>query len=266
MLWCQRTVYPRLPIPFALHQLVRLLIERGAAPDHFKASAVSRVDIAQEANQDIGALARANIDELAGLLLHWIRELPNPIVPFELSNRFLEMGQEDKFLGFADSLPQAHNLVLLYIIGFLQDIRATADVAVVFGPAIVNPQRVARDDPARVMRLTKLAVSFVGRLIEETDATVIYPLNPLYLSQKQGPGHTLPPGQIGPAAPLDREPAVRRAPLEDHLVRSDSGSSGHTPVMRIEARPVQPPNYAADSGLDDQSGSDEGWEGCDGPV
>jgi hypothetical protein len=238
MIWCQRGRYPRLPIPFTLYQLIRLLVERGASPDLFKASAVPRIDIAEEANQDIGALARADVAGLAGLLVYWLQELPNPVLPFELGNAFLQMWQEDKFVVFAESLPQAHRLVLFYIIGFLQDIGATADLADVFGPAIVNPQRVAREDEARSTRLTSLGILFAGKLIDAADTAVIYPLNAAYLAQKPGPG-TKSLGQMTLTSPLDREPAPRRAPSDEPIVRSDSGSSGPAPPGPIIV-PLEP--------------------------
>jgi hypothetical protein len=246
MIWCQRGRYPRLPIPFALYQLIRLLVERGASPDLFKASAVPRIDIAEEANQDIGALARADVAALAGLLVYWLQELPNPVLPFELGNAFLQMWQEDKFVAFAESLPQAHRLVLFYIIGFLQDIGATPDLADVFGPAIVNPQRVAREDEARSTRLTSLGISFVGKLIDAADTAVIYPLDAAYLAQKPSPG-TRSLGQMTVTSPLDREPAPRRAPSDEPIVRSDSGSSGPAPpgpiivpLEPVTSEPAQP--------------------------
>jgi hypothetical protein len=197
ILWCQRAKYPKLPIPYVLHHIVGLLLKLGAllTPNIFMTQPPKGLlaEILRDVNQDMSVLSRGDVNVMASLLVTWLKELPNPVVPVELVNSFLQMAQDDKFLGFAEALPQAHRLVLLYVIGFLQEVFHNAhhtgvekdDLAKLFGPAIVNPERLARDDENRQAKLHRLSIAFVTKLIERADPSIIYPLSPAYLTEQQ---------------------------------------------------------------------------------
>jgi hypothetical protein len=193
LMWCQKPMYPKLPIPYGLHHIVTLLKERNA----LKTDGIFRVqgnegllrEILAEVDQDAAVLARGDVHVLATFLKTWLKELPNPIVPIELFNNFQEMAEQNKFLGFVETLPQVHLLTLTYIIGFLKELLENqeytgmdkSDISTIFGPCFVNPARFAKKNPELVQKLTELSVAFCRRLLDARDATIIYPLNPAYL-------------------------------------------------------------------------------------
>ena len=199
MLWNQRATYPNLPIPYVLYYIIKQLQDRNANSTNgiFKVLGNKGVtnDILVEVNTKMEAISRGDVNVLANLLKIWLKELPNPIVPIEMNDDFIRAAKQNRFRTFIEKLPQVHRLTLLYIIGFLQDVYSHADenkmekseLATIFGPCIVNPVRVARDDPKQIQYLTELSVAFISKMIDEADPSQIYPINPLYLGKNQAP-------------------------------------------------------------------------------
>ena len=195
MMWCQKSHHPRLLIPYVLYYMVKQLTERNA----LKTVGIFRVagsqaitnEILEEVNTNIEAISsRGEVNVLANLLKIWLTELPNPVVPVEMIDTFEEMTESNRHLGFLEKLPQVHRFTLMFIIGFVQDICKNSDVnkmgksdlATIFGPCLVNPIRsVGQDDPDRVEHLTQLSISFVSRLIDACDPSIVYPVDPFYL-------------------------------------------------------------------------------------
>jgi hypothetical protein len=196
-LWCQRSQYPKLPIPYVIHYMITLLKEHGAltTPGLFSGRPrdAAVAEVLAVVNFSVKVLGRADVATLAALLTIWLRELPNPLVPVELLESFETMANATKYLGFVEQLPQAHQLTLLYLIGFLQEVckngerngcnRAT--IAAQFGPCIVNPERTADGDSARIRTLSELGTAFCARLIEAKDTSAIYPIPEQYLKKKE---------------------------------------------------------------------------------
>jgi hypothetical protein len=194
LMWCQRIAYPKLPIPYVLYYMIQLLKERNALRTEgiFRTPGTEGVvrDLLFTVNSEITTLARGDVNVIATLLKVWLQALPNPLVPMELLDLFEAMCGQSKYLGFVERLPQVHQLTLLYLVGFLQEVCRSAeytgmeraDLADVFGPLILNPSR-AGAAPARAQRLAELSVAFCGRLIEPRDINppLIYPLHPAYL-------------------------------------------------------------------------------------
>jgi hypothetical protein len=198
LMWCQRPVYPRLPIPYVLHYMILLLKERNALRTEgvFRSPGTEGVirEILFTVDTDMTSIARGDVNVIATLLKTWLRELPNPLVPVEQLDLFQTMCDQNKYLGFVEKLPQVHHLTLVYLIGFLQEVchnteytgMEKTDLAMIFGPLIVNPSKVVKSDPAKVQRLTELSVAFCSRLIEARDPSIIYPLNSGYLPKPTG--------------------------------------------------------------------------------
>jgi hypothetical protein len=194
VMWCQRMAYPKLVVPYVLHYMVTELRARGV----FRTEAIFRISgneglmksIREEVNENMTAIARGDVNVIAGLLKLWLKELPNPVVPIELTAEFKEMCMENKYLRFTERIPQVHQLVLVYLVGFVKELAGAArvtnmenaDLAMVFGPLIVNPVRAGNGDPDMVQKLTELSIAFFSRLVEMRDTAGIYPLNPEYLT------------------------------------------------------------------------------------
>lgn len=192
MMWCQKSYRPRLLIPYVLYYMINQLNERNA----MKTNGIFRVagsesitnDILADVNTDITAISRGDVNVLANLLKIWLKELPNPVIPREMLDKFEEMAEQNKHLGFLEQLPQVHRFTLLYVIGFIKDVcknsdstkMGKSDLATIFGPCLVNPVR-SVSDQERVEHLTQLSISFVSRCIEGCDPSIVYPLDPFYL-------------------------------------------------------------------------------------
>jgi hypothetical protein len=242
IMWNQKPAYPRLPIPFVLYRLIELMRERNAV----RTSGIFRVpgsegligDILATVNATPPAIERGDVHVLAHLLRHWLKTLPNPLVPMELVPAFIEHCNANKFLAFVERLPQLHLITLTYVIGFLQemlqagDINGTekGDLATIFGPCLVNPSRHARSGPETVQLLTELSVAFCSRLLEVRDAGIIYPLNPAYLVR--GP----PTGEEAAARPAEpgRSPYGQPAPSQFAQHAAAQSAAPGSAASRVE--------------------------------
>jgi hypothetical protein len=100
-------------------------------------------------------------------------------------SEFMNMCQQNKFLGFVAKMPQVHQLTLLYLIGFLQELMKHSDktrmdktdFAKIFGPLIVNPSR-SKCEPAKADKLCQFGIVFFLKMLEIVKTSIIYPLNP----------------------------------------------------------------------------------------
>jgi hypothetical protein len=199
-----------------------LLKERNAlrTEDIFRSLANEALvkEIQSQVNEDIAHLEKGDVKVLATILKNWLRALPNPLVPVEMLPLFVEMCEQNKFLGFLEKLPQVHLFSLTYLIGFLREVIANsqdtglerADVAAVFGPCIVNPSRGGRGDPEKIQELTEFAVAFTNRILDAEDPSIIYPLNPAYI-----PAPDARRKQSAPAAPGNQTATRQPPPVED---------------------------------------------------
>jgi hypothetical protein len=193
----QRAAYPKLVVPYVLHYMVTELRARGVftTPGVFRVSGDEGLikSIRDEVNDDITAIGKGDVNVIAELLKLWLKELPIPVVPLELMTEFKVMCEKNNYLGFAERIPQVHQLVLVYLVGFVKELAAAArvtamekaDLAMLFGPLIINPVRAGKGDPDEVQKLTQLGVGFFSRLVEIRDTIGIYPLNPAYLARGQ---------------------------------------------------------------------------------
>jgi hypothetical protein len=187
-LWSQRCNFPKLPIPYILYYMVTLMLEHDAliTPGLFRTQPKEALvrEIIATVNDNVKVISKADVHTLAALLRLWLRGLPNPTVPIEMLPAFEAVVDESDFLPFAEKLPQAHYLVLLFVIGFLQEVCENgahngcdrSDLAVLFGPCFVNPERGASGDVQRMQRLNELGTAFCKKLIEAKDTRVIYPI------------------------------------------------------------------------------------------
>jgi hypothetical protein len=104
-------------------------------------------EIVAVANTDVEVIGHGNVHTIAAFLRRWLRNLSNPLVPVELIPTSETMVEMNEFLGFVEKRPQVHQFNLPYFIGFFQELvlkEATndfneSDIAMIFGPCIVNP-------------------------------------------------------------------------------------------------------------------------------
>jgi hypothetical protein len=193
MMLSQRPNFPKLPIPHILYILVKTLMDKNASRtfDVFRQPGNEGIthEILASVNEDVNVVTKGDVNVTASLLKIWLEQLPNALVPSEMVPQFAEMCEQGKFLGFVELLPQVHQLSLLFLVGFLNEMaRASeatglerSDLATIFGPLIVHPIQVAKGDVAQLVKLSELSVRFCSRVIDARDTSVVYPLNPVYL-------------------------------------------------------------------------------------
>nr|XP_048715071.1 rho GTPase-activating protein 22 isoform X1 [Caretta caretta] len=125
--------------------------------------------------------SNTDVHTVASLLKLYLRELPEPVIPFAKYEDFLSCGQllsKDKGEGTRElakqvkTLPQANYNLLKYICKFLDEVQAHSSVnkmsvqnlATVFGPNILRPKM---EDPVTIMEGTSLVQHLMTVLISE---------------------------------------------------------------------------------------------------
>lgn len=190
-IWNQRRTLLRLPIPFYLYIMSKMLIEKGA--EHvegiFRLPGNMKLveETADHLNKGENTLDHLGVHDLASLLKKWVRELPDPLVNLA-SVGLLETAFEQKtYLEFTEGLPKTHQLTLKYLIGFLQHLvksqnetkMTPKNFAIVFGPNIVQLRDAT--EPGVIKQYSDIGIEYLTTLIEQWDTSEMYPLDPKYL-------------------------------------------------------------------------------------
>ncbi|XP_067395047.1 rho GTPase-activating protein 22 [Emydura macquarii macquarii] len=125
--------------------------------------------------------SNTDVHTVASLLKLYLRELPEPVIPFAKYEDFLSCGQllsKDKGEGTKElakqvkTLPQANYNLLKYICKFLDEVQSHSsmnkmsvqNLATVFGPNILRPKM---EDPVTIMEGTSLVQHLMTVLISE---------------------------------------------------------------------------------------------------
>ncbi|NXF03790.1 RHG22 protein, partial [Smithornis capensis] len=125
--------------------------------------------------------SNTDVHTVASLLKLYLRELPEPVIPFAKYEDFLSCGQllsKDEGEGTQElvkqvkNLPQANYNLLKYICKFLDEVQAHSSInkmsvqnlATVFGPNILRPKL---EDPVTMMEGTSLVQHLMTVLISE---------------------------------------------------------------------------------------------------
>jgi hypothetical protein len=191
-LWNQRRSVRKLPIPYILPHMADNLLRKCAEqcegifrlPGNMKNVAM----MAEAANQGREMIAQAPIHDIGSLFKMWFRELPDPVVNMENVDELRNVWETKEYVQFADSLPPAHKLTLMYLVGFLQRLARAESVtlmsqknlAIVFAPNIVQS---STTNPATMKLFSDIGQEFLITLIATWDTSYIYPLNPEMLSE-----------------------------------------------------------------------------------
>ncbi|XP_064319794.1 rho GTPase-activating protein 22 isoform X3 [Phalacrocorax carbo] len=154
--------------------------------------------------------SNTDVHTVASLLKLYLRELPEPVIPFAKYEDFLSCGQllsKDEGEGTQElvkqvkNLPQANYNLLKYICKFLDEVQAHSSInkmsvqnlATVFGPNILRPKM---EDPVTMMEGTSLVQHLMTVLISE-----------------QGRIFAVPQAEV-PGGQLEIRPARHRSTVE----------------------------------------------------
>lgn len=155
---------------------------------------------------------------MAGLLKLYVRELPEPLLPFNLYKRFtsIDVGSKEsskiieELKGLVQEIPKNHRKVLVFLLQLLKDVSKYSEenlmtvqnLAVVFGPNILRPRE---DSPESISYGDSTTVCSVTEFLIEKQE-LIFPIVPVArvksehvrsggfvpgkFSQKRGPNST----------------------------------------------------------------------------
>ncbi|NXW91314.1 RHG22 protein, partial [Alopecoenas beccarii] len=141
--------------------------------------------------------SNTDVHTVASLLKLYLRELPEPVIPFAKYEDFLSCGQllsKDEGEGTQElvrqvkNLPQANYNLLKYICKFLDEVQAHSSInkmsvqnlATVFGPNILRPKM---EDPVTMMEGTSLVQHLMTVLISEQGRIFAVPQADVPVSQ-----------------------------------------------------------------------------------
>ncbi|XP_051693479.1 rho GTPase-activating protein 22 isoform X3 [Oryctolagus cuniculus] len=181
----ERKYGPRLA-PLLVEQCVDFIRERGLSEEGLfrmpgQANLVRDLQDSFDCGEKPLFDSTTDVHTVASLLKLYLRELPEPVVPFARYEDFLSCAQlltKDEGEGTLElakqvsSLPQANYNLLRYICRFLDEVQAHSDVnkmsvqnlATVFGPNILRPQV---EDPVTIMEGTSLVQHLMTVLIRK---------------------------------------------------------------------------------------------------
>ncbi|XP_025906072.1 rho GTPase-activating protein 22 isoform X1 [Nothoprocta perdicaria] len=170
--------------------------------------------------------SNTDVHTVASLLKLYLRELPEPVIPFAKYEDFLSCGQllsKDEGEGTQElvkqvkNLPQANYNLLKYICKFLDEVQAHSSVnkmsvqnlATVFGPNILRPKM---EDPVTMMEGTSLVQHLMTVLISE-----------------QGRIFAVPQAEV-PGSQLEMRPVRQRSTVEWISEEDGEGSRSESSV------------------------------------
>ncbi|NXJ07142.1 RHG22 protein, partial [Odontophorus gujanensis] len=188
--------------------------------------------------------SNTDVHTVASLLKLYLRELPEPVIPFAKYEDFLSCGQllsKDEGEGTQElvkqvkNLPQANYNLLKYICKFLDEVQAHSSVnkmsvqnlATVFGPNILRPKM---EDPVTMMEGTSLVQHLMTVLISEQGRIFAVP-------QADVPGSQL---EIRPVRPRNTVEWISEEDGEDSRSESNVPSPADLPsgnAVALEATP-----------------------------
>ncbi|XP_029377158.1 rho GTPase-activating protein 22 isoform X2 [Echeneis naucrates] len=202
-----------------------------------------------------------DVHTVASLLKLYIRELPEPIIPFSKYTQFLSCAQlltKDKEMGITElgkqvkSLPQVNYNILKYICRFLDEVQSHSNenkmsvqnLATVFGPNILRPRV---EDPVTMMEGSSQVQHLMTVLISEHSQ--------LYKCEEP---ETVTKVSLSPT----QRATVEWFSQEDIDLSSSSGTGSKSPTEKPQSS-----TSSSDSKLTTQSSSIIALEkGEDGPI
>ncbi|NWW73201.1 RHG22 protein, partial [Climacteris rufus] len=203
--------------------------------------------------------SNTDVHTVASLLKLYLRELPEPVIPFAKYEDFLSCGQllsKDEGEGTQElvkqvkNLPQANYNLLKYICKFLDEVQAHSSInkmsvqnlATVFGPNILRPKM---EDPVTMMEGTSLVQHLMTVLISEQGRIFAVP-------QADAPGSQL---EIRPMRQRSTVEWISEEDGEDSRSQNSAPSPADLPfgnAVALEATPgpavkITPPEHSGKS-------------------
>ncbi|KAM7047975.1 rho GTPase-activating protein 22 isoform 2-T2 [Acridotheres tristis] len=200
--------------------------------------------------------SNTDVHTVASLLKLYLRELPEPVIPFAKYEDFLSCGQllsKDEGEGTQElvkqvkNLPQANYNLLKYICKFLDEVQAHSSInkmsvqnlATVFGPNILRPKM---EDPVTMMEGTSLVQHLMTVLISEQGRIFAVP-------QAEVPGSQL---EIRPMRQRSTVEWISEEDGEDSRSHNSAASPADLPsasAVALEATPgpavkITPPEHS----------------------
>ncbi|XP_049710890.1 rho GTPase-activating protein 22 isoform X2 [Elephas maximus indicus] len=256
--------------PLLVEQCVDFLRERGLTEEGLfrmpgQASLVRDLQDSFDCGEKPLFDSTTDVHTVASLLKLYLRELPEPVVPFARYEDFLSCAQlltKDEGEGTLElakqvnSLPPANHNLLRYICKFLDEVQSHSDVnkmsvqnlATVFGPNILRPQV---EDPVTLMEGTSLVQHLMTVLIRRhsqlfTATATVGPASP-----HRGPQRTVgwgseevtkdsqgDPGSPGaPGLPSQRASSLDGATVVALTRASPSGLAATSSGKRVQILP-----------------------------
>ncbi|XP_064125939.1 rho GTPase-activating protein 22 isoform X2 [Loxodonta africana] len=256
--------------PLLVEQCVDFLRERGLTEEGLfrmpgQASLVRDLQDSFDCGEKPLFDSTTDVHTVASLLKLYLRELPEPVVPFARYEDFLSCAQlltKDEGEGTLElakqvnSLPPANHNLLRYICKFLDEVQSHSDVnkmsvqnlATVFGPNILRPQV---EDPVTLMEGTSLVQHLMTVLIRRhsqlfTATATVGPASP-----HRGPQRTVgwgseevtkdsqgDPGSSGaPGLPSQRASSLDGATVVALTRASPSGLAATSSGKRVQTLP-----------------------------
>ena len=185
-IWNQRRSVRKLPFPYIVHHMAEQLLKKGAETTQgiFRLPGnLKKVDeMAEATNIGRDAISGSGIHDVASLFKKWFRDLPDPVVDMDDVERLRDHVDAKSYVAFAESLPRAHRMTLMYLIGFLQrlvkaesvTLMSPKNMGIVFGPNLV--QLIGCNEPGKLHDFSTWANEMVEELIRTWDTSQIYPL------------------------------------------------------------------------------------------
>lgn len=191
----QREKYPNLPIPYTLYRIVTLLQTKSCQSQEgiFRLNGNMKLidSLADDLNNDNDTLENpeknCNLNDLSSLLKKWIRDLPEPLVPYDKLKALEIDAKNNSLVDFNELLTRANHASMMYLIGFLQSLLNYSDFtkmnehnfAICFAPAIVwAPENT---DPKRIHLISDLGITYIETLIWQWDTSQLFPLKESFL-------------------------------------------------------------------------------------
>ncbi|XP_012506720.1 PREDICTED: rho GTPase-activating protein 22 isoform X4 [Propithecus coquereli] len=263
----ERKYGPRLA-PLLVEQCVDFIRERGLTEEGLfrmpgQANLVRDLQDSFDCGEKPLFDSTTDVHTVASLLKLYLRELPEPVVPFARYEDFLSCAQlltKDEGEGTLElakqvsNLPQANYNLLRYICKFLDEVQSHSNVnkmsvqnlATVFGPNILRPQI---EDPVTIMEGTSLVQHLMTVLIRKHSQLFTATAPPGLASPRGGPQCTVgwgseevtrdsQGGPGGPALPAHRTSSLDGAAVAG-LSRASSTGLGSCPAATGPAKKVQ---------------------------
>ncbi|KAM6329780.1 rho GTPase-activating protein 22 isoform 2-T2 [Podargus strigoides] len=215
--------------PLLVEQCVDFIRERGLTEEGLfrmpgQANLVKDLQDSFDCGEKPRFDSNTDVHTVASLLKLYLRELPEPVIPFAKYEDFLSCGQllsKDEGEGTQElvkqvkNLPQANYNLLKYICKFLDEVQAHSSInkmsvqnlATVFGPNILRPKM---EDPVTMMEGTSLVQHLMTVLISE-----------------QGRIFAVPQADV-PGSQLEIRPVRQRSTVE-WIFEEDSKSQNSVP-------------------------------------